>query len=233
MLLSPKANYDKTAPGVQLDGVGLHYEEGPFVLRNVNLTLPAGSIRFLTGPSGAGKTSLLSLLYLAQRPSIGKVKLFGIDVTAAKRRSLPGIRRKLGVVFQDFRLLDHLTAFDNVALPLRIAGTPESEIRDNVAELLSWVGLEDLMEAHPATLSGGQKQRVAIARAVVNRPRLILADEPTGNVDDKIGLRLMQLFIELHRLGACIVIATHNERLVSQFDFPRLSLADGCLEEIH
>jgi len=232
VLLSPKENYDENAPGVQLDGVGLQYEEGPFVLRNVNLTLPAGSIRFLTGPSGAGKTSLLSLLYLAQRPSIGRVKLFGIDVTAANRRRLPAIRRKLGVVFQDFRLLDHLTAFDNVALPLRIAGTPESEIRDNVTELLSWVGLEDFVAAHPATLSGGQKQRVAIARAVVNRPRLILADEPTGNVDDEIGLRLMQLFIELHRLGACIVIATHNERLVSQFGFPKLSLADGCLEEI-
>ena len=231
MLLSRKEKPDEEAPAVQLDSVALRYEQGPFILKDLNLVLPADSIRFLTGPSGAGKTSLLSLLYLAQRPSLGAVKLFGTDVTAANRGRLPAIRRKLGVIFQDFRLLDHLSTFDNVALPLRIAGIAETEIKENVTELLSWVGLEDLMETRPAVLSGGQKQRVAIARAVVNRPQLILADEPTGNVDDEIGMRLMQLFIELNRLGACIIIATHNEHLVSRFDFPRLSLADGCLEE--
>lgn len=218
-------------PAVELEDVGLQYDQGSFTLRDLNLALPAQSIRFLTGPSGAGKTSLLSLLYLAQRPTLGTVRLFGTDVTAARRGQLPAVRRKLGVVFQDFRLLNHLSAFDNVALPLRIAGVPETSIKDNVTELLAWVGLEDYMDSQPAILSGGQKQRVAIARAVVNQPRLILADEPTGNVDDEIGGRIMQLFIELNKLGACVIIATHNEHLVSQFGFTRLSLANGRLEE--
>ena len=168
---------------------------------------------------------------MAQRPSSGVIRLFGTDVTSANRGRLPAIRRKIGVVFQDFRLLDHLTSFDNVALPLRIAGESEAKVKENVSELLSWVGLEDYMSSKPAVLSGGQKQRVAIARAVVNRPQLILADEPTGSVDDAIGLRLMQLFMELNKLGACIVIATHNKHLVSRFSFPRLSLSNGRLEE--
>ena len=232
MLLSRKEKAGDQAAAVELDGVGLRYGGGPFVLRDLSLSLPPGSFRFLTGPSGAGKTSLLSLLYLAQRPSNGIVRLFGTDVTSARRGRLPAIRRKLGVVFQDFRLLDHLSTFDNVALPLRIAGVSEVEVKNNVTELLSWVGLEEMMEFRPAILSGGQKQRVAIARAVVNQPRLILADEPTGNVDDAIGLRIMQLFIELNKLGACIVIATHNEHLVSQFGFPRLTLSDGHLEKL-
>ena len=231
MPLSRKENANSDAAAVELVGVGLEYEEGPFSLTDLNLSLPTGSFWFLTGPSGAGKTSLLSLLYLSQRPSTGMVRLFGTDVTSASRDRLPAIRRKIGVVFQDFRLLDHLSAFDNVALPLRIAGESESKVKENVAELLSWVGLEDYMQSNPAVLSGGQKQRVAIARAVVNRPQLILADEPTGNVDDAIGLRLMQLFIELNKLGACVVIATHNEHLVSRFNFSRLTLANGQLEE--
>ncbi len=211
--------------------MGLKYEEGPFALKDINLSLDPGSFRFLTGPSGAGKTSLLSLLYLAQRPSNGTIRLFGTDVTRAHRVRLPAIRRQLGVIFQDFRLLDHLSAFDNVALPLRIAGVSETHIKENVAELLAWVGLQEYMDYKPAVLSGGQKQRIAIARAVVNRPKLILADEPTGSVDDEIGMRIMQLFMELNKLGACVVIATHNEHLVSQFAFPRLTLTDGTLEE--
>jgi cell division transport system ATP-binding protein len=145
---------------------------------------------------------------------------------------LPAIRRKVGVVFQDFRLLDHLSVFDNVALPLRVAAAAEPEIKSNVTELLSWVGLDDFMDAKPAVLSGGQKQRVAIARAVVNRPRLILADEPTGSVDDVIAMRLMQLFIELNKLGSNIIIATHNEQLVARFGYSRLALADSALTEL-
>lgn len=225
---NPGDNYEAS---VRLNGVHLRYEEGPEVLSDLNLRLAPGSFHFLTGPSGAGKTSLLSLLYLAQRPSEGTVHLFDTNVTTARRSELPAIRRKVGVVFQDFRLLDHLSTFDNVALPLRVAGVAEAEIEDNVRELLSWVGLDSYVDMKPPVLSGGQKQRVAIARAVVNRPRLILADEPTGNVDDVIALRLMQLFIELNKLGASVIIATHNEHLVARFGFSRLTLADGKLTE--
>jgi cell division transport system ATP-binding protein len=214
---------------VALDGVGLRYDDGPNVLSDVTLNIPQRSFHFLTGPSGAGKTSLLSLMYLAKRPSSGRLTLFGEDVTAATRNRLAAIRRRLGVVFQDFRLLDHMSAFDNVALPLRIAGVGETVVQRNVKELLDWVGLADFMNAQPAVLSGGQKQRVAIARAVVGRPKLILADEPTGNVDDAIAVRLMQLFVELHKLGASVIIATHNEALVARFPFPCLHLDDGAV----
>jgi len=215
---------------VSLNGVSLRYDDGPEVLSNLNISLQPGSFHFLTGPSGAGKTSLLSLLYLAQKPTQGSVDLFGTNVTKAKRSTLPAIRRRVGVVFQDFRLLDHLSSFDNVALPLRVAGVSETEVSSNVTELLSWVGLDSFMDAKPPVLSGGQKQRVAIARAVVNRPKLILADEPTGNVDDAIAERLMQLFIELNKLGASVIIATHNEHLVSRFGFSRLTLQNGTLQ---
>ena len=220
------------AAALELDNVSLSYDNGPNVLTNLNLSLPSGSFHFLTGASGAGKTSLLKLLYLAQRPTHGSVRLFGTNVTAAARRALPAIRRKVGVVFQDFRLLDHLSAFDNVALPLRVSNAPESEIKSNVSELLSWVGLDKYMDAKPETLSGGQKQRVAIARAVVNRPRLILADEPTGNVDDAIAMRLMQLFIEMNKLGSSIIIATHNEHLVKKFGFNQLAIENRRLSEL-
>jgi cell division transport system ATP-binding protein len=214
---------------VALDAVALRYDDGPEILSNVSLAIPQRSFHFLTGPSGAGKTSLLSLMYLANRPTRGTLKMFGDDVTNATRNRLASIRRHLGVVFQDFRLLDHMTTFDNVALPLRIAGVSETVVQKNVRELLNWVGLEDYMNSLPVVLSGGQKQRVAIARAVVNRPKLILADEPTGNVDDAIALRLMQLFVELHKLGASVIIATHNESLVARFPFPRLHLDNGLV----
>lgn len=217
---------------VQLEGVGLRYAEGPEIFSNVSFSVPQSSFHFLTGPSGAGKTSLMSLMYLAKRPSRGRVTLFGEDVTEAKRNRLPAFRRKLGVVFQDFRLLEHMTAFDNVALPLRIAHVSETTVERNVTELLKWVGLEDYMQARPSVLSGGQQQRIAIARAVVHRPKLILADEPTGNVDDAIAVRLMQLFVELHKLGASVILATHNEHLVSRFPFPRLHLNAGTLTSL-
>ncbi|MGE4064087.1 MAG: cell division ATP-binding protein FtsE [Rhodospirillaceae bacterium] len=217
---------------VQLEDVGLRYADGPEIFSNVSFAIPQSSFHFLTGPSGAGKTSLLSLMYLAKRPSRGRLKLFGDDVTDAKRGRLPAIRRRLGVVFQDFRLLQHMTAFDNVALPLRIANVSEATVEKNVTELLKWVGLEEYMQARPSVLSGGQQQRVAIARAVVHRPKLILADEPTGNVDDAIAFRLMQLFVELHKLGTSVIIATHNEHLVSRFAFPRLHLSGGSVQAL-
>jgi cell division transport system ATP-binding protein len=230
MSLLRKKDEGYSGDTVVMTGVNLRYETGPDILSDVSLAIPQRSFHFLTGPSGAGKTSLLSLMYLAKRPTAGALTLFGEDVTAASRNRLAAIRRRLGVVFQDFRLLDHMTTFDNVALPLRIAGIAEAVVQRNVGDLLKWVGLGAYTEALPAVLSGGQKQRVAIARAVVGRPKLILADEPTGNVDDAIAVRLMQLFVELNKLGASVIIATHNEALVSRFAFPRIHLAGGAVQ---
>jgi len=202
---------------IRFDSVGLRYGLGPEVLQDVCFALPAGSFHFLTGPSGAGKSTLLRLMYLGLRPTRGRVVLFNRDIAQTKRYELPALRRRIGVVFQEFRLLDHMTTLDNVALPLRVRGVRESDIRRHVPELLSWVGLADQIDAKPSTLSGGQKQRVAIARAVIGRPDLLLADEPTGNVDDHIAMRLMHLFEELNKLGTTIVVATHNEGLVARF----------------
>jgi cell division transport system ATP-binding protein len=205
----------------------MRYGAGPEVLRDINIELAAGSFHFLTGPSGAGKTSLLKLMYLAERPSRGLISLFGRDIATTPRHELPALRRKIGVVFQDFRLIDHLSAFDNVALPLRVAGHPEEQIREHVTELLRWVGLAERLNARPATLSGGQQQRLAIARAVIGRPSLLLADEPTGNVDEEMAVRLLRLFEEMNKLGTTLVIATHSENLVTRFGRPRLHLERG------
>lgn len=222
-------NRTSAAGIVRFEGVGLRYGQGTEVLQDISFALPGGSFHYLTGDSGAGKSSLLSLMYLARRPTRGRIEMFGIDTTRMSHAMLPRVRRRIGVVFQDFRLLDHLTTLDNVALPLRVAGVRESEIARHVPELLNWVGLGGALKTKPPLLSGGEKQRVAIARAVINRPDLLLADEPTGNVDDRIAQRLMHLFIELNRLGTTVVIATHNEPLIRRFDFPRLHLADGGL----
>jgi cell division transport system ATP-binding protein len=220
------------ALAARFDAVGLRYGTGPEIFTDIRFELAAGSFHFLTGASGAGKSSLLSLLYLAQRPTRGSITLFGREVTTVPRRQLPAIRRRIGVVFQDFRLLDHLSTLDNVALPLRVAGVTEDEIRRHVPELLSWVGLKEQMNAKPPTLSGGQKQRVAIARAVISRPDLLLADEPTGNVDDRIATRLLHLFIELNKLGTTILIATHSESLIQRFRMPRLHLENGAIQVV-
>ena len=214
---------------IRFDNVGLRYAAGPEILKDVSFSLEANSFHFLTGPSGAGKTSLLKLMYLAQRPSRGLINLFGRDIATTPRQELPGLRRRVGVVFQDFRLLDHLSALDNVALPLRVKGIPEKDIIRHVSELLNWVGLADHLHAKPPTLSGGQQQRVAIARAVIGRPRLLLADEPTGNVDNSIAVRLLYLLEELNRMGTTVVIATHNESLVAQFNHPILRLRQGAI----
>jgi len=214
---------------VRFEDVSLRYGAGPEILRHVSFHLEPGSFHFMAGPSGAGKSSMLKLMYLAQRPSVGAIQMFGRDVAGLSRRDTALMRRRIGVVFQDFRLLDHLSALENVALPLRIGGQRADKVRKHVAELLAWVGLADHLHALPPTLSGGQQQRVAIARAVVARPNLLLADEPTGNVDDRIAVRLLYLFEELNKLGTTIVIATHNETLVSRFTHPVLRLTDGEL----
>ena len=214
---------------IEFEGVGLRYGQGPEVLRDITLALSRGSYHFLTGPSGAGKTSLLRLMYLAMRPTRGLISLFGQDVSAMGRRQLAAVRRQIGTIFQDFRLLGHLSVFDNVALPLRIIATPEDTVRRCVLELLAWVDLMDFIDARPAVLSGGQQQLVAVARAVIGHPRLLVADEPTGSVDDRIARKLMYLFEELNGLGTTVFIATHNHELVERSGHPRFWLEHGVL----
>ena len=222
---------------VQFDNVGLRYGTDREVLSDLSFTLYAGSFYFLTGASGAGKTSLLKLLYLAQRPSRGMIRMFGTDAITLPRDRLPALRRRLGVVFQDFRLVPHLSAFDNVALPLRLAGVAERDLLRPVADMLEWVGLADRMDARPATLSGGEQQRVAIARAVIARPDMLVADEPTGNVDPEMAVKLLRLFEALNRLGTTVVVATHDvhllkkvpDSLIMRLDKGRLSDPTGAL----
>ncbi len=216
---------------LSLHQVSLSYDTGPPALEDVTFELPQGAFRWLLGPSGAGKTSLLRLLTLAVRPSSGRLSVLGVEVDQARRRDLPALRRRIGVVFQDFRLLPHLCAFDNVALPLRLAGRPEAQARADVTEMLRWAGLAGRADALPAALSGGEQQRVAIARAVVARPALLLADEPTGNLDNVQAGRLMKLLAELNRLGTSVVVATHNASLAARHPAPALVLRAGRLHE--
>ena len=207
--------------------MGLRYGTGAEVLRDLDFRLATGGFYFLTGPSGAGKTSLLKLLYLAQRPTRGRIRLFGEELSEAPREALPGFRRRIGVVFQDFRLIRHLSAFDNVALPLRIAGRSEAEVDASVREMLDWVGLADRSSARPPTLSGGEQQRVAIARAVIAQPELLVADEPTGNVDAEMASRLLRLFEALNGLGTTVVVATHDINLIALQPRAELMRLDG------
>jgi cell division transport system ATP-binding protein len=217
---------------VRFENVGMRYGAGPEVLRDVSFSLEPGSFTFLTGLSGAGKTTLLKLIYVAEPPSRGLITLFGSDLSTARRKAFPALRRRIGVVFQDFRLLSHLSAFDNVALPLRLAGKRVGDYAHDVRELLSWVGLGDRMHATPPTLSGGEQQRVAIARAVVARPDLLIADEPTGNVDPEMGARLIRLIAELNRLGTTVLIATHDRALIEATRAREMRLVEGRLVEL-
>ena len=214
---------------MRFEHVGLRYGLGPEVLRDLTFRIDAHSFQFLTGPSGAGKSSLLRMLFLSLRPSRGLATIFGHDVGTLSKDALSTLRRRIGIVFQDFRLLDHMTTFENVALPLRILGQSVQSYRAEVVELLNWVGLGERIEALPPVLSGGEKQRAAIARAVIARPQILLADEPTGNVDPNLAQRLLRLFVELHRSGTSVVIATHDIALMDQFDARRLVLHEGRL----
>jgi cell division transport system ATP-binding protein len=218
---------NRGAAFIRFESVGLRYGQGPEVLSDLSFGIEPQSFHFLTGASGAGKSTLLRLMSLGQRPTRGLITLLGHDVAKIGRRERRLLRREIGMVFQDPRLLPHLSVFDNVALPLRIAGMKESQIREHVVELLAWVGLGRDIERFPPSLSGGEQSRAAIARAVIARPQLLLADEPTGNVDDAMAARLMKLFIQLHRLGTTVVIATHSQSLIDQFPYPRLHLEHG------
>ena len=215
---------------IEFENVGLRYGMGPEVLRDLTFAIEPRSFQFLTGPSGAGKTSLIRLLFLSLKPTRGLVRVFGRDTSTIRRGDLPSLRRRIGVVFQDFRLLDHLTTYENVALPLRVAGKSEASYRADVIDLLEWVGLGERMHAMPPVLSGGEKQRAAIARALITRPEILLADEPTGNVDPPLAKRLLRLFVELNRLGTSVLIATHDLALMEQFDARRIVLAEGRVE---
>ena len=215
---------------VRFENVGLRYGMGPEVLRDLTFSIEPQSFQFLTGPSGAGKTTLLRLVLLSLKPTRGLIDLFGHDVSSLDKDTLTVLRRRMGVVFQDFRLLEHLTTYENVALPLRVQGRDEASYRAEVVELLRWVGLGERMHVLPPVLSGGEKQRAAIARALIVRPDLLLADEPTGNVDPSLARRLLRLFVELNKSGTAIVIATHDLALMDQFDGARrLVLGDGRL----
>ena len=226
---APLAGEHQLTDIVHFENVGLRYGVGPEVLRDVSFAIEPGSFQFLTGPSGAGKTSLMRLIFMALRPTRGLISVFGHDVGDLPRADVASLRRRIGIVFQDFRLLDHLTTYENVALPLRVLGRAEDSYRTDVVELLDWVGLKDRMHAQPSVLSGGEKQRAAIARAVIARPELLLADEPTGNVDPKLAARLLRLFVELNRMGTSILIATHDMSLLDQMNARQIDIVDGRL----
>jgi cell division transport system ATP-binding protein len=211
---------------IRFDKVAVRYGGGEPVLEDVDLSIAPGSFQFLTGPSGAGKTSLLRLMFLSLPPTHGSITVFGQDSAALTRDDLPGIRRRIGIVFQDFRLLDHLTLYENVALPLRVRGKDESSYARDVVDLLKWVGLAERLHAHPPVLSGGEQQRAAIARALIDQPDVLLADEPTGNLDPILAQRLLRLFVELNRSGTSVVIATHDLALMDQMQARRLVLQD-------
>ena len=214
---------------IRFENVGLRYGLGPEILRDLSFRIDSHSFQFLTGSSGAGKTSLLRMMFLLLRPTRGLITIFDRDTAILTKDSRATLRRRIGIVFQDFRLLDHMTTYENVALPLRVLGREEGSYRAEVIELLHWVGLGERITALPPILSGGEKQRAAIARAVIARPQLLLADEPTGNVDPSLGQRLLRLFIELHKSGTAVVIATHDIALMDQYDARRLVLHEGRL----
>ena len=214
---------------IRFENVGLRYGLGQEILRDLSFRIDSHSFQFLTGPSGAGKTSLLRMMFLLLRPTRGLITIFDRDTAILSKDSRATLRRRIGIVFQDFRLLDHMTTYENVSLPLRVLGRDENSYRAEVVELLHWVGLGERITALPPILSGGEKQRAAIARAVIARPQLLLADEPTGNVDPSLGQRLLRLFIELHKSGTAVIIATHDIALMDEFDARRLVLHDGRL----
>ena len=200
---------------IELSGVSYSYGDAA-LFADLDLMLSPGSFHFLTGPSGSGKTTLLKLCYLELAPAQGRVALFGEDAGALDRDAIATVRRRIGIVHQDCQFLDHLPVSENIALPLAVAGRDPERDRDNLAELLAWVGLETHAAALPPQLSGGERQRAALARAVIMAPDVVLADEPTGNVDPEMGTRLLMLLVELNKMGKTILVATHDLALIRQ-----------------
>ena len=205
------------------------YDKHTSALAALSLHVDQGEMVFLTGPSGAGKTTLLRLLYGAERPERGQIIVNGRNIARLQRRHLPDLRRSLGLVFQDFKLLPERTAFDNIAFALRAVGAPSREIRQRVTRLLYHVGLSHQRDVPARRLSGGEQQRVAIARALVNTPQLVLADEPTGNLDPEMTREIMRLFVQMHQHGTTVLIATHDQTLLRHADYRVLTLRSGRL----
>ncbi|NDY41766.1 cell division ATP-binding protein FtsE [Dissulfurirhabdus thermomarina] len=216
---------------VRLEGVAKHYPPDIVALQDLNLAIAKGEFVFLTGPSGAGKSTLLKLLFCAERPTQGEIFVDGIPLASLSASQVPHLRRKIGVVFQDFKLLTNRRVFDNVALSLEVTGLKRDQVERRVRQILDSVGLGGRIGQLPHQLSGGEQQRVAIARAVVNRPPILLADEPTGNLDRARTDEVMALMEELNAQGTTILFATHNERLYRHTHRRVLRLVDGRVEE--
>ncbi len=214
---------------IKMAHVGLRYDGGPEVLSDINLSIDSGSFHYLTGASGSGKTSLMKLLYMGLLPTRGDIDFFGDNVMQLSRKKRAAIRQNIGVIFQNFQLLSNLNLYDNLALPRRLKNLPKKKIDTAVNEMAEWIELKNYLHVRPPFLSGGQQQRVAIARAVITKPKLLLADEPTGSLDDTMGQKIMQLFESLNQSGTAILLATHNKNMITTFPHPQFNLRAGHL----
>ncbi len=217
---------------VNFKEVSFSYPEGVCIFEKVSFSLTKGSFHYLTGASGAGKSTLIKLLYGGLAQTTGVIEVFDKNLSTLHGKHMALYRQRLGIVFQDFLLFEHLSALDNIALPLKIRGEHQLQARRKAKDLMEWIGLEGLEEMSPQKLSGGQQQRLAIARAVISRPPLVIADEPTGNVDDENAVKLLQLFAELNGSGTTVVFATHNRDLIAEFPYPILHLEDQKIMKI-
>jgi len=214
---------EEKVSSISLTNVSASYDNGADVLSDVSFNITGGTIYFLTGASGAGKTTLLRLIYQLHKPRTGQIKIFGHTTNDMSRDEITNLRKKMAIVFQEYSLLSHLSVYDNVALPLRVRNISESKIKTLVPKVLDWVGLGKYADEKPLALSGGQQQRVSVARAIIVQPSILLADEPTGNLDDDNASRLMDLFIQMNKMfGTTIILATHNKRLIDTYKFPVL-----------
>lgn len=215
---------------ISFANVGAKYDGGREVLSDVSFNIRSGAFYFLSGASGAGKTTLLRLIYQLHKPSRGQIKLFGRPTENMSRNEITDLRHKMAIVFQEYSLLSHMTVFDNIALPLRVRGISDAKIKKLVAKVLEWVGLAKYADANPKSLSGGQQQRVSVARAIITQPAILLADEPTGNLDDENASRLMELFIQMNKMfGTTIILATHSKKLMETYKFPQIHVENHKL----
>jgi cell division transport system ATP-binding protein len=216
-------------PVISMVDVGMTYPNGKVALADVNVTIPAGDFVFLVGPSGAGKSTFIRLLIREQLPTSGRVTVAGKDLARMRRGQVPKLRRRIGIVFQDFRLLPAKTVYENVAFALEVTGASRTHIRERVPQLLNLVGLHEHDDHLPTQLSGGEQQRVAIARALVHDPAMLIADEPTGNLDPVTSWEIIQLLIQINELGTTVLMATHNQEIVNAMRRRVLALEHGTL----